>query len=111
MTWEQSKQMDEERVGFVDRIMYDLGFIRHMTHPSYRGRYSFTDWILYRNDQTHDSVAVGFPKENQLGQGFEIATYAKFNNKITSAEWLSLYQFEEEIGCWIEECTQLGKTS
>lgn len=104
LTWEESIQLDRERVRLIDRTMSSLGFRQHLPHESHRGPYKFTDLILYLNDQSGDSVSVFFPHEDQVHRGLEMGIQAKFNNKIESQEWESLYQFEEEIGPWLNEC-------
>lgn len=104
MTYEESIQMDNERVRFIDQIMYDLGFRKHLPHESRRGPHKFTDSILYHDDESGDRVKVSFPHEDQVERGLKITTQARFNNKTKSPEWQSLYQFEEEIGSWIQEC-------
>lgn len=103
MTYEESIELDRKRVRFVDHIMSNLGFMQHLPHESRQGPYKFTDLILYR-DKSGDSVSVLFPYEDQVEQGLEMTTQAKFNNKIKSPEWESLYQFNEEMGSWINEC-------
>jgi len=104
LTREEGIQLDGERVRFVGQVMFRYGFEQYKSNESHRGPYKFTDLILYLNDESRDSVAVFFPHEDQVDRGLEIATQAKFKNKIKSPEWQSLYQFEEEIGLWIEEC-------
>ena len=104
MTDEESLRMDNERVWMVDQMMESLGFTKHKVHRSSLVPGQFTDRIIYLNDESGDSVSVFFPNEDQSDRGLHIATQAKFNNKIKSPEWQSVYEFEEEIGSWIEEC-------
>ncbi len=104
LTWEESIRLDSERIRFVDQVMYHHGFRQYLPHESHMGPHKFTDSIIYLDDESGDSVSVSFPDEDQADRGLEITTQAKFNNKINSPEWKSLYGFEEEIGSWIEEC-------
>ncbi|MBI4962480.1 MAG: hypothetical protein HY913_04325 [Desulfomonile tiedjei] len=104
LTWEESLQLDRERVRFVDQIMSKLGFRHHKEAESYSGPYKFTEVILYLHTESGDGVAVSFPREDQAEHGFDITAQAEFNNKITSPEWKSLHQFEAKIGFWIEDC-------
>jgi len=104
LTREESVQLDAERVRFVDEVMADLGFSQFRPYESFAGPYKFTESILYEDDDTGDSVVVSFPYADKVERGFEITTQSVFNNKVKSPEWKSLYQFEEEIAFWIEEC-------
>ncbi len=104
MTYEESIRIDNERVWMVDQMMDSLGFTKHKVHRSSMVPGQFTDLIIYLHDESGDLVAISFPNEDQSDRGFEITTQARFNNKWNSPEWQSVYEFEEEIESWIEEC-------
>ncbi len=106
MTYEESIQIDNERVWMIDMIMDSLGFNHHKIHRSSMVPGQFTDLIIYLNDESGDSVAVSFPNEALWDRGLEITTQAKFNNKIKSPEWQSVHEFEREIASWIQECRE-----
>jgi hypothetical protein len=103
-TYEDSIRMDDERVWMIDRIMDSLGFTRHKIHRSSAVPGQFTDLIIYLSDKSKDWVNVSFPNEEQYDRGLQITTQAKFNNKIESPEWQSLYGFGDQIAAWIEKC-------
>lgn len=111
LTCEESIKLDVERLQFIDRIMSDLGFRRHIPHESHRAPYQFTDLILYYDADSGDSVSVYFPYEDQAARGLEIATQITFGNKTNSPEWSSLHEFRANIGIWIERCRRKGRSS
>lgn len=105
LTREEGIQLDKERVQFVDQVMSRLGFRQHLFTELRTGPYyKFTNSIIYLDDQSGDSVSVCFPFEDQVERRLEITTQAKFNDRIESPEWKSLYEVKEKIGSWIEEC-------
>ena len=103
---DQSVELDRERIRFVDDVMFDLGFRRYKTHESHRGAYKFTDLLIYLDDDSGDSIAVGFPNQDEAPKGFEITIQAEFNNKSKSPDWHHLDEFQDQIASWIEECCQ-----